>query len=83
MYTLYEWLHNNYLIPKLKKHSFPHYVQQDKEQLNALLTHLPNEDARNAADLIARLREDYATAAFTYGVQFGMLLSLNANSDEL
>ncbi|MCI9186072.1 MAG: hypothetical protein HFF34_00365 [Oscillospiraceae bacterium] len=74
MHTHYEWLCNNYLAPKLRKHSFPDYVQQDKNRLEQLLSSLPNDDKRDAIDAIMRLQEDYSYTAFTYGVQFGISL---------
>jgi len=81
MYTLYQWLHDKYLAPKLQNHVFPDYVQQDKEKLENLVKRLQDEERLDAFDLLARLQEDYSIASFTYGVQFGIMLAINAGPE--
>lgn len=74
MHSIYDWLDQNYLTPKLQQHYFPDYSQKDKDELARLLSLLPQQAQLDATDLVARLQEDYSNIAFTYGVQFGVSL---------
>lgn len=74
MQSLHDWLYDHYALPKLNRHHFPDYVNQDKEELNTLLSHLPQEEQLNARDLIDRLKCDQTQLAFTYGIRFGIML---------
>ena len=73
MYDIYDWLYNNYAVPRLEPLDEGH--QAAVMEFAARLD-MSRKNRRHLLDLMENIRMDWGTEAFTLGVRFGLDIAM-------
>ena len=78
MNPFYEWLYNNYAMPRLSNAQLSSIYHIQKQEWQAAAEKLSRHDRLLSCDLMETLKHDWGTLVFACGIRFGLSLAADA-----
>ena len=71
-----DWLYLNYAAPRFDEESMPESYRYQKEEWMACAQTLSNHERLLSLDLLNNMKHSWGARAFAYGLQAGLMMSL-------